>query len=174
MTATKTSFRVAERDAAGFSSDFLTTVFCYAFLAFSNVLFQGLLHIHALLDNPFGHHPPSSRSGSSSRSSSGKPRRWRRARTSRRRRRCRCRCFSPRPRARAEATRAKRCRRTTRVGHRRFFLRALNARKKKNAKRWFTNEYGHTSLTVLLTVISRSSLSLRSFLPQADDPPDLH
>jgi hypothetical protein len=26
-------------------------------LAFSNVLFQGLLHIHALLDNPFGHHP---------------------------------------------------------------------------------------------------------------------
>ena len=35
----------------------MTTVFCYAFLAFSNVLFQGLLHIHALLDNPFGHHP---------------------------------------------------------------------------------------------------------------------
>ena len=57
VTETKTSFRVAERDAAGFSSDFLTTVFCYAFLAFSNVLFQGLLHIHALLDNPFGHHP---------------------------------------------------------------------------------------------------------------------
>ena len=53
---TKTSFRVAERDK-GFSSDFLTIVFCYAFLAFSNVLFQGLLHIHALLDNPFGHHP---------------------------------------------------------------------------------------------------------------------
>jgi hypothetical protein len=53
---TKTSFFVAERDE-GFSSDFLTIVFCYAFLAFSNVLFQGLLHIHALLDNPFGHHP---------------------------------------------------------------------------------------------------------------------
>ena len=53
---TKTSFFVAERDE-GFSSDFLTVVFCYAFLAFSNVLFQGLLHIHALLDNPFGHHP---------------------------------------------------------------------------------------------------------------------
>ena len=53
---TKTSFFVAERDE-GFSSDFLTIVFCYTFLAFSNVLFQGLLHIHALLDNPFGHHP---------------------------------------------------------------------------------------------------------------------
>jgi hypothetical protein len=52
----KASFFVAERDE-GFSSDFLTIVFCYAFLAFSNVLFQGLLHIHALLDNPFGHHP---------------------------------------------------------------------------------------------------------------------
>ena len=26
-------------------------------MMFSNVLFQGLLHLHALLDNPFGHDP---------------------------------------------------------------------------------------------------------------------
>ena len=49
-------FRVSERRVS-MSSDVLTIAFCYAFLAFSNVLFQGLLHIHALLDNPFGHHP---------------------------------------------------------------------------------------------------------------------
>ena len=49
-------FRVSERRVS-MSSDVLTVAFCYAFLAFSNVLFQGLLHIHALLDNPFGHHP---------------------------------------------------------------------------------------------------------------------
>ena len=49
-------FRVSERRVP-MSSDVLTVAFCYAFLAFSNVLFQGLLHIHALLDNPFGHHP---------------------------------------------------------------------------------------------------------------------
>ena len=48
-------FRVSERRVP-MSSDVLTVAFCYAF-AFSNVLFQGLLHIHALLDNPFGHHP---------------------------------------------------------------------------------------------------------------------
>ena len=29
----------------------------YLFLGFANVLFQGLLNIHTLLDNPFGHHP---------------------------------------------------------------------------------------------------------------------
>ena len=39
------------------TSDYLTLTFVYFFLVFSNVLFQGLLNIHALLDNPFGHHP---------------------------------------------------------------------------------------------------------------------
>ena len=38
-------------------SDGLTLGFGYAFVAFSNVLFQGLLNMHALLDNPFGEHP---------------------------------------------------------------------------------------------------------------------
>ena len=51
--------RVGESSStmSSLSSDVLAVTFCYAFLAFSNVLFQGLLHIHALLDNPFGHHP---------------------------------------------------------------------------------------------------------------------
>jgi hypothetical protein len=38
-------------------SDYLTVTFGYCFVGFSNVLFQGLLNMHALLDNPFGHHP---------------------------------------------------------------------------------------------------------------------
>ena len=59
-TSDATAFFVSERrggSSSDVSSDVLTVAFCYAFLAFSNVLFQGLLHIHALLDNPFGHHP---------------------------------------------------------------------------------------------------------------------
>lgn len=35
-------------------SDMLTVTFGYCFVGFSNVLFQGLLNMHALLDNPFG------------------------------------------------------------------------------------------------------------------------
>ena len=38
-------------------TDMLTVTFGYCFVGFSNVLFQGLLNMHALLDNPFGHHP---------------------------------------------------------------------------------------------------------------------
>ena len=45
------------------ASDALTLTFGYVFVAFSNVLFQGLLNMHALLDNPFGHHPAKFPSG---------------------------------------------------------------------------------------------------------------
>ena len=49
-------FDVAEKGTS-LASDALTLSFGYVFVAFSNVLFQGLLNMHALLDNPFGHHP---------------------------------------------------------------------------------------------------------------------
>ena len=49
-------FDVAEKGTS-LASDALTLTFGYVFVAFSNVLFQGLLNMHALLDNPFGHHP---------------------------------------------------------------------------------------------------------------------
>ena len=55
-TPSENVFRVSERRVS-MDGNVLSVAFCYAFLAFSNVLFQGLLHIHALLDNPFGHHP---------------------------------------------------------------------------------------------------------------------
>ena len=44
-------------EAHSYEGDYLTPAFGYLFIAFSNVLFQGLLSIHSLLDNPFGGHP---------------------------------------------------------------------------------------------------------------------
>ena len=35
----------------------LTGIFGYLFIVFANILFQGLLEIHAALDNPFGKEP---------------------------------------------------------------------------------------------------------------------
>lgn len=51
------SAAVAQKEAHSFKGDYLTPIFGYLFVAFSNVLFQGLLAIHALLDNPFGAGP---------------------------------------------------------------------------------------------------------------------
>lgn len=38
------------------SSSYWTAVWCYVFVLLANVMFQGLLDMHSLLDNPFGAH----------------------------------------------------------------------------------------------------------------------
>eukprot|EP00958_Prasinococcus_capsulatus_P015206 scaffold1620_cov420-Prasinococcus_capsulatus_cf.AAC.4 len=60
---TDEAFASDENSAVSFSGDItdndtsvkrLTGVFGYLFIIFANILFQGLLEIHAALDNPFG------------------------------------------------------------------------------------------------------------------------
>jgi len=38
------------------SSNYWTAAWCYVFVLLANVMFQGLLDMHSLLDNPFGSH----------------------------------------------------------------------------------------------------------------------
>lgn len=44
----------ARETGTSLKTDLLTVMFGYCMVGFCNVLFQGLLNMHALLDNPFG------------------------------------------------------------------------------------------------------------------------
>jgi len=47
---------VVQKGRLEISDNYWTAVWCYAFVMLANVMFQGLLDMHSLLDNPFGTH----------------------------------------------------------------------------------------------------------------------
>jgi len=55
--ALETGTVVTPENEGAYAAGFFTITMCYLFIAFANLLFQGLLDIHSLLDNPFGRDP---------------------------------------------------------------------------------------------------------------------